>query len=191
MRKRNLAHRVAAFAAGLYIFAAVALAAWGCIDHIEPADAIVVLGNTVAPDGSPSPRLKARLDAALDAYRLGTAPLIIVSGGVGAEGHDEAAVMAAYLVQQGVPASAVLRDGAGNDTAATACNVSHVLQARGLKSVIVATQYFHVPRARLALQRAGLNVAGSVHARYVEARDVYSLAREVIGIAAYAAGLRG
>jgi len=187
----KLPRRLAFYAIGLYIFAAAALAAWGCIDHIEPADAIVVLGNTVAPDGSPSPRLKARLDAALDAYRLRTAPLIIVSGGIGAEGFDEAAVMAAYLVKQGVPAAAVLRDSAGNDTAATARNVSHLLQARSLRSVVVATQYFHVPRARLALQRAGLRVAGSVHARYFEARDIYSLAREVIGIAAYAAGLRG
>lgn len=183
--------RVAFIALGLYVAAAAALALWGCLDHLEPADAIVVPGNTVAPDGTPSPRLRARLNAALQAYWQGAAPLIVVSGGVGIEGFDEAAVMAAYLVQQGVPASAVLRDSAGNDTAATAANTAHLLQARGLTSVIVATQYFHVPRTCLALRHAGLRVSGSVHARYVEARDLYSLAREVIGIAAYAVGLRG
>ncbi len=52
--------RVVFIALGLYIAAAAALALWGCIDHLEPADAIVVPGNTVAPDGKPSPRLRAR-----------------------------------------------------------------------------------------------------------------------------------
>lgn len=173
-----------------YLAAAAAIAFDGLSDRVEPADAIVVLGTTVFADGTPSPRLQARLDRALDVYRGGGAPLVIVSGGVGKEGYDEAVAMADYLARRGVPPSAVVRDGTGNTTRATATNVARIARARRLECVLVASQYFHLPRARLALERAGVCVAGTVHARYFEFRDVYSLAREVVALAAYSAGLR-
>jgi vancomycin permeability regulator SanA len=173
-----------------YLFAAAAIALAGLSDRLVPADAIVILGNTVMPDGQPSARLRARLDCALAAYRQKLAPWVIVSGGVGKEGHDEAVVMARYLVEHGVPAAAVLVDSAGNDTAASAANIARIASEKKLKSVLVASQYFHVPRARLALSRAGVAVAGTVHANYVEARDLYSLAREVIAFGAYFVGLK-
>ncbi|MES2019172.1 MAG: YdcF family protein [Pseudomonadota bacterium] len=177
--------------AASFLLAAVAITLSGLHDRLAPADAIVVLGNKVDTNGQPSARLRARLDCALDAYRQKLAPLLIVSGGVGIEGYDEAQVMQHYLVAHGVPASAVLVDSAGIDTAATAVNVARIARARQLKSVLVASQYFHIPRASLALRRAGVPVAGTIHARYFEARDLYSLAREVIGLGAYAVGLKG
>ena len=174
-----------------FLAAAAAIAVAGLRDHLLPADAIVVLGNTVMPDGQPSPRLRARLDCALVAYRQKLAPLLIVTGGTGKEGYDEAAVMARYLVEHGVPAGAVLQDGAGNDTAASAINVARIANEKRLKSVLLASQYFHLPRASVAFERAGVPVAGTIHASYFEARDLYSLAREVIGLGAYLAGLKG
>ena len=45
--------------------------------------------------------------------------------------------------------------------------------------------YFHVPRMRLALRRSGVAPVFSAHARYFEMRDVYSIAREVVGYGAY------
>ena len=169
---------------------AVWIAICGLRDHLAPADAIVVLGNTVAPDGMPSPRLRGRLDAALTAYRLNLAPRLIVSGATGKEGFDEAVVMADYLVAQGVPRDAVVVDSAGVDTLATATNVARIGGERGIGRVIVATQFFHVPRTRLALSLAGLDVVGSVHANYFEARDVYSLAREVVALGAHYSGVK-
>jgi vancomycin permeability regulator SanA len=177
-------------AGAVFLSAATLIAASGLRDEFAPAAAIVVLGNTVGPDGEPSPRLKGRLDGALSVYRKGFAPRIVVSGGVGREGFDEAAVMAQYLVRQGVPANAVLIDSKGVDTAATAANVAGMGKARGIRSVIVATQYFHVSRTKVLLTQAGLKVVGSVHAPYFEARDLYSLPREVIALAAWYAGLK-
>jgi len=54
-----------------------------------------------------------------------------------------------------------------------------------LRTALVATQYFHVPRTALALSRHGVDVVGSRHARFAEARDAYSLAREVIAVPVY------
>jgi vancomycin permeability regulator SanA len=174
-----------------FLAAAAAIAVAGLRDRLVPADAIVVLGNTVMANGQPSPRLRARLACALEAYRMKLAPLLIVTGGTGKEGYDEAAVMARYLVEQGVPAAAVLQDGAGIDTAASAVNVARMAGAKKLKSVLLASQYFHLPRASVAFERAGVPVAGTIHAKYFEARDLYSLAREVIGLGAYLTGLKG
>jgi uncharacterized SAM-binding protein YcdF (DUF218 family) len=67
--------------------------------------------------------------------------------------------------------------------------VAELARTREIRSVIVATQYFHVPRTRLALRRAGLEVAGSTHPEYFEWRDLYSLAREVPAWLAYRMGL--
>jgi uncharacterized SAM-binding protein YcdF (DUF218 family) len=169
----------------LFLLGCGLIVADGCNDKLAKADVIVVPGNTVAPDGTPSPRLQARLDAALALYRDHRATFIFVSGGLGKEGFDEAVAMAAYLARQGVPAAAIVIDSQGLDTKATARNAAAFMQAKGLQTALVATQYFHVPRTKLALERAGVRVVGHSHARYVELRDIYSIPREVVGYAAY------
>jgi vancomycin permeability regulator SanA len=187
-RRRRRAFGALLALVGAYLVAAVALALAGSHDRTAHADVIVVPGNTVAPDGTPGPRLRARLDAALWLYRRGDARLIFVSGGTGVEGFDEAEAMARYLVGQGVPAADVVRDPAGLDTDATARNLATYLGEHRLRTALVATQFFHVPRTELALGRHGVEVVGSRHARYVEWRDVYSLAREVVAYPTYAIG---
>lgn len=181
---KNLLYLLAALLAA-WTLACAALALDGVRDRLAPADVIVVPGNTIAPDGTPSPRLQARLDAALAAYRQGLAPHILVSGATGKEGFDEAASMAAYLRHHGVPASAVIEDSQGWTSGATAHNAAAIMASHGWRSAMVATQYFHVPRMRLALQRAGVQVSGQIHAPYVEWRDLYSLPREAAGFALY------
>ena len=178
--------RASAAVLACFVAASGAITYAGLQDHVEPADAIVVLGNTVRPDGTPSARLQARLDTAAEVWRRHVAPLVIVSGGVGSEGQDEAAAMARALRAEGVPGDAIVEDASGADTAATAADVAAIARERRLRSVIVVSQYFHLPRARLALARAGLRVVGTVHARFFEWRDLYSLAREVVALPVYA-----
>ena len=62
----------------------VALLVAGLHDEIHSADLAVVPGNTVYANGTPSARLAARLDRALELYQQGLFPLILVSGGTGA-----------------------------------------------------------------------------------------------------------
>lgn len=185
--KRTFAAAVVALVC--YLSAAGALALTGFHDHAIAADLIVVPGNTVRADGTLSERLKSRLDVAVGLFRAGLSPAIFVSGGVGHEGRDETAAMAAYLGANGVPVAAVVRDPLGADTAATARNAAKYLRAHRLTSAIVATQYFHVARTTLALERNGVVVKGTAHAHYHEGRDVYSLAREVVAYVAYATTL--
>ncbi|MBL0349008.1 MAG: YdcF family protein [Elusimicrobia bacterium] len=165
---------------------AAGVIAYGLNDDLFPADLIVVLGNTVQPDGTPSPRLKARLDRAAELFRTTNAPLILVSGGVGKEGFNESAVMADYLATKGIPAAALLRDPGGINTRATAQNTAIVLQNRHRDSALVVSQYFHVARSVWPLRQAGVRRVGHAHAFYYEWRDFYSISREIIALLATA-----
>lgn len=177
--------RIIIFGLGVIFIAIGLIVGAGLNDHFAKADLIVVPGNTIAPDGTPGPRLKSRLDAALRLFHGGYAPRVFVSGGIGKEGFDEAMSMSNYLQNNGVPGKSIIIDSFGTDTAATARNAAVYLHTNNLKSALVATQYFHVPRTKLALERNGVQVAGALHARYFEMRDIYSTFRETVAYAAY------
>ncbi len=168
-----------------FALAAASIVADGLTDDIHAADVAVVPGNTVEKDGRPSARLSARLDQTVALYRQGLFPDVIVSGGVGSEGFDEAEVMKRYLVEHGVPEGRVHVDSGGATTQLTAKNASRMMREKGWRSALVVTQYFHVPRMRLAMKRSGVAPVFSAHARYFEPRDVYSTAREVAGYVSY------
>ena len=82
----------------------------GHSDKQTKADVAVVLGNKVMEDGTPSPRLQARLDKSIELYNNQRVKWIIVSGGLGKEGHWEADIMKQYLIQNQIPETAILVD---------------------------------------------------------------------------------
>lgn len=162
------------------VMVAVFLLAWdGMHDRLGKADAAVVLGSKVELNGTPSPRLQARLDKAVQLYREGYFPVIIVSGGTGKEGYDEASVMRAYLLSSGIPWDRIVVDSQGVTTLATAANTARILHERQWESVLVISQYFHLPRCRMALFNNGVEQVYSAHADFFELRDAYSLLREL------------
>jgi vancomycin permeability regulator SanA len=169
----------------LFIITSAALVIDGLNDNVHKADVAVVLGNTVQPDGQPSPRLKARLDKAVQLYRQGLFSNIIVSGGVGIEGFDEAVVMKRYLIAQAVPDDHIFVDSDGRTTYLTAKHSARLMKEKRWTSALVISQYFHIPRTRLALKRFGVLAIYSAHAEFFEGRDIYSTAREVVGYGSY------
>ena len=188
MRKRTFRHRLLMFvgaSACVFIAATVALVASGLRDDIAHSDVALVLGSKVELDGKPSSRLGARLDKTAELFRAGYFPQIIASGGVGKEGFDEAAVMRDYLVSHGVPADRIIVDSLGVTTFSSAKNTAQISLQLGFKSVLVVSQYFHIPRSRLALKRFQIPAIHSAHADFFEWRDVYSSRRETAGYAAY------
>ena len=79
-------------------------------DGAKAADAIVVLG-AAQYDGRPSPVLTARLDHALDLWKQGLAPVIVVTGGKRpGDRFTEATASANYLLERGVPDDKILRE---------------------------------------------------------------------------------
>lgn len=168
-----------------FLLAAALIASDGLRDEIHPADVAIVPGNTVERDGRPSARLQARLDKAVELYRRGLFGHVIVSGGVGAEGFDEAEVMKRYLISRGVPGDLIVADGGGATTYLTARNAAGLMKVNGWRSALIVSQYFHITRTRLAVEGYGVGPVYSAHADYFEPRDLYSLMREVVGYGAY------
>jgi uncharacterized SAM-binding protein YcdF (DUF218 family) len=91
-----------------------------------------------------------------------------------------------YLEAQGVPPDTILEDNDGYTTWMTARNTSRILADRRLKSVLVISQYFHMPRCRLAFGKFDVDLVYTSHAPFWSIRDFYSVPREVVGYADYA-----
>jgi uncharacterized SAM-binding protein YcdF (DUF218 family) len=130
--------------------------ALGLTDYRRPADAIVVLGAGVYDDGTPSEALCERVLTAVELYKEGLAPTLIMSGGTGPNGHSETRAMRELARRAGVPDEAIIEDGEGRNTAATARNVEEIARERGFRSVLAVSHYFHLPRIRLLFGRRGV-----------------------------------
>jgi uncharacterized SAM-binding protein YcdF (DUF218 family) len=125
-------------------------------DQRVPADAIVVLG-AAQYNGRPSPVLRARLDHALELYREGLAPRIVVTGGVGrGDTTSEASVARHYLLARKVPPRAVVAQPQGRSTQASMTAVARWLASARLKRVILVSDPFHMLRLRLEARRTDL-----------------------------------
>ncbi len=184
-RRRCLLALIAALACWLLVHLAWIIGD-GVIDEGRTADVAVILGNRVDPSGQPSPWLRARLDRGLSLYRAGRVRALIVSGGLGVEGHEEATVMKRYLVERGVPAARVLEDRDGYNTFRTANNTRALMRARGDRSAFVVSQYYRVARSKLALRRAGVCEVYGARARLeLGPRDLWSVSRELLALPLY------
>lgn len=133
----------------------------GRTDGARPADAIVVLG-AAQYDGRPSPVLEARLEHALDLWRQGYAPLVFTTGGrQPGDRTFEASVSAAWLIERGVPADAVLREVNGRTSYASLAEVAAELRRRGLDRVVLVSDPFHSLRIVETAEELGLDATAS------------------------------
>ena len=120
-------------------------------------EAIVVLGASIKPDGTPSNMLEDRLRGAVELYKKGIAPKIIVSGDRSSDGYDEPASMKKYCESRGVPSADIITDGKGYSTYESMHNVVNEM---GLKSIIVVTQQYHTYRAVYTARKMGADADG-------------------------------
>lgn len=177
--------RTAAGAAVVFLFTCAAICWDGLNDHIGKADVGVVLGTKVERNGRPSPAMRARLDEAVRLFRAGDFGTVIVSGGFGKEGYDEATVMKTYLLGRQVPEGAIVVDSHGDTTEATARNSVRWMREHSAKSALLISQYYHLSRTRLAFERCGVARPYTAHARLFLLRDIYAIPRDAIGYYAY------
>jgi uncharacterized SAM-binding protein YcdF (DUF218 family) len=127
----------------------------------QPVDAIVVMG-AAQYDGRPSPQLAARLDHVVRLWPQGYAPLVVVTGGNRpGDRFTEAEASAAYLVERGVPADAIVQEPTGSTTYESMEGVAALLAERGLDSVLIVTDPYHALRSRMVAEEVGLDAAVS------------------------------
>ena len=169
----------------LFLLHFLIISIYGLTTKAHKSDLIVILGTKVDTTGIPSLRLQERLNEGLMLYNQGFAKKIMVSGGIGMEGFDEAEVMAEYLIQHGVDSANVFRDSLGINTFASATNCKMILQNEKIESVIIVSQYFHLLRSKIGFQKMGISKVSAQGPAYFEWRDFYSITREMIGVYYY------
>jgi uncharacterized SAM-binding protein YcdF (DUF218 family) len=149
---------VATLAACLVGFPVAQMYCFGLTDYRRPADAIVVLGAKAHADGTPSRALADRVRTGCQLYHSGLAPQIIFSGGPGDGDVHETESMRRYARRLGVPDDAIVLDPHGWSTRLTAEHSSKLLDELGARRVLAVSHFYHLPRIKLAFQRAGRDV---------------------------------
>ncbi|MFF0144949.1 uncharacterized SAM-binding protein YcdF (DUF218 family) [Amycolatopsis sulphurea] len=121
------------------------------------ADVIVVLG-AAQYNGRPSEIFSARLEKARQLYAGGVAKTVITAGGKkAADNFTEAQAGARWLTRHGVPASATLPVGEGNDTLQSLRAVSVELTAHGWRSAVLVSDPWHSFRSRTMARDLGID----------------------------------
>jgi SanA protein len=135
--------------AGAYLYEQAAL--------VPPRAYALVLGASVLRSGKPSPVVEARLAAALALLKGKQVDRILVSGDHRPDEYDEVEAMRRWLLKAGAPAQAVLVDPAGMRTFESVERAARLFRVR---SAVVCTQAFHLPRAVYLARRAGIDAVG-------------------------------
>jgi uncharacterized SAM-binding protein YcdF (DUF218 family) len=146
-------------------------------------DALVVAGCRVRPDGAPSEALRHRTERAVELWRAGRAPLVVFTGGVGANPPSEAEAAAAYARTLGLPAAAERLEDRSTSTEENAAFAA--ARYPDLRRVLVVTDTYHVVRARRVFARhfAAADATGA------DAPALYRIPgafREVVALTLYA-----
>ncbi|MFC2064220.1 vancomycin high temperature exclusion protein, partial [Chloroflexota bacterium] len=133
-------------------------------------------------DGTPTSILRDRVKTAADLYLAGKVEKILMSGDNREIEYNEPAAMFDYAVQLGVPRDAIVLDYAGRRTYDTCFRASYIFK---VKSAILVTQAFHMPRAIYTCDQLGVDSVG-VHANnknYRKSSLFYWNVREILATA--------
>ena len=123
----------------------------------QPADAALVLGNRAYRNGVPNPCLTGRVDTAVALAQAGLVPRIVMSGGVDDEdGRVEAEVMEVHARSRGY-AGPVLRESVSSSTQANLALSWAVLEAAGVRRVIVVSEPYHLWRIERLARASGFD----------------------------------
>lgn len=159
----RLAHR--SYRAILALSAAIVLLAGGLAVDIwryagqasnQPADAALVLGAAVLWD-RPSPVLVERLRHAQTLYDNGQVSRIIVTGGRSPEDKlSEAVASRNWLIDNGVPASAIVMEDQSRTTIENFALAVPVMEKAEIGTTLIVSDPLHMRRAMLIANRVGM-----------------------------------
>lgn len=146
-----------ALGADIYVATANSGRIYDSADDLPQAQAVLVLGAAVYRNGTMSDILVDRANVALEVYRAGKADKILVSGDHSRGDYDEVDIAKKFLIRNGVPAKDIFVDYAGFDTYSSVYRAKEIFK---VKSIIVSTQDFHLPRALYIARSLGLEACG-------------------------------
>ena len=141
-------------AANAYIVFTTRGEATNDISKLSHAQAAIVPGAQVRPDGTMSTMLADRVQRTVELWNAGKVDRILVSGDHGSWRYDEPDTMREALMRARVPGRVIFTDHAGFNTYATMVRAKRIFE---VQSAIVVTQGFHIDRALYLAKSAGIH----------------------------------
>lgn len=117
----------------------------------------IVFGAGLRRDGTPTAILRDRVETAVQLYSSGKVEKILMSGDNRFANYNEPEAMRQYALSLGVPANAIALDYAGRRTYDTCYRAKVIF---GVKSALLVSQKFHLPRALFLCNALGLEADG-------------------------------
>lgn len=127
----------------------------------------LVFGAGLYDGNKPTLYLRNRVKTAVDLFMAGRVDHLVMTGDNGRTNYDEPTAMKKYAVSLGMHERDITLDYAGFDTYDSCYRAKAIFQ---LKSVLVVTQGYHLPRAVMTCTQLGLNAIG-VAAENTHAHD--------------------
>lgn len=125
---------------------------------LERADAIVVLGSDIWPDGELTNGSVRRALQGILLHRRGLAPLVVFLGASIGNGTPEAEVRAKLARELGLAPVAILTETAARTTREEAARTKGLLGPRDARRILLVTSSHHMVRAQRVFERAGFDV---------------------------------
>ncbi|MBI3493777.1 MAG: YdcF family protein, partial [Acidobacteria bacterium] len=119
----------------------------------QHADAIVVFAGGVGESGQAGGGYQERVKQAVDLYRQGFAPRIVISSGF-VFAFKEAEVMRALAVASGVPDSAIVLETRAANTFENVTFTREILDRNGWRRILLVSSPYHMRRALLTWKKA-------------------------------------
>lgn len=125
--------------------------------QVPPARVAVVFGAGVRPDGTPSPMLADRVQAAARLYQAGRVQKLLMTGDNARPEYNEVAAMRRAAIAAGVPAADITLDYAGFSTYESCYRATAIF---GVREAVLVTQDFHLARAIYTCRQLGVDAVG-------------------------------
>lgn len=142
---------------------------------LQNAQAIIVLGASIKPDGTPSDALQDRLNTGISLFHKNLAPILFLTGDDGRYHVNEIQAMKKYVLDHGVPQTSIMTDGQGYRTYESC---SRAVSIYNIKQAILVTQNFHLPRALYLCNKLGMDAVGTSADLHTYIRFVYFTTRD-------------
>ncbi|MFN8644926.1 MAG: YdcF family protein [Candidatus Binatia bacterium] len=129
-------------------------------DVSPSAGVAVVLGAAVRAGGRPTGAWRGARHA-IALVRAGAVDHLLLTGGIGRHPPAEARVMRELAVAAGLDPGRLVLEETATSTLESARACARLIAERGWSRVVLVSDAYHLPRARLAFRRFGIDAEGS------------------------------
>jgi len=151
---------------------------------LKKADVIVVFAGGVGESGKPGQGYEERVQYAVELYKKGYAPTLILSSG-SVYALSETEVMEVLAVSMGVPKDVILLEDRASSTYENVKFTKEILDRKGWGSILLVSSPYHMRRASLVFRKIGKEIKiiyAPIHQSLFYKRDKGVKLRHVRGI---------